>query len=73
MIRNRIQRHVRVRAGDLVPHELNPRRHSDAQRQTLAELYREIGFAPARCWRMSCPMAGSSSSMAICGSRSILT
>ncbi len=45
MIRNRIQRHVRVRAGDLVPHELNPRRHSDAQRQTLAELYREIGFA----------------------------
>ncbi len=45
MIRNRIKRHVRVRAGDLVPHELNPRRHSDAQRQTLAELYRAIGFA----------------------------
>src|SRR5437764_8690750 len=45
MIRNRIQRHVRVRAGDLVPHELNPRLHSDAQRQALADLYRAVGFA----------------------------
>ena len=45
MIRNRIQRHVRVRAGDLVPHELNPRLHSDAQRQALADLYRHVGFA----------------------------
>jgi hypothetical protein len=45
MIRNRIKRHVRMRAGDLVPHELNPRRHSDAQRQVLADLYRDIGFA----------------------------
>jgi len=44
-IRNRIVEHVRVRAGDLVPHELNPRRHSDAQRQALARLYDEIGFA----------------------------
>ena len=26
-IRNRVVRHVRVRAGDLVPHELNPRAH----------------------------------------------
>jgi hypothetical protein len=45
MIRNRIRRHVRVRAGDLVPHELNPRRHSDAQRRALAQLYDEVGFA----------------------------
>ena len=45
MIRNRIQRHIRVRAGDLVPHELNPRLHSDAQRQALADLYRHVGFA----------------------------
>jgi hypothetical protein len=44
-IRNRIKAHVRVRAGDLVPHELNPRRHSEAQRAALAALYAEIGFA----------------------------
>src|SRR5437870_5196035 len=44
-IRNRIIRHVRVRAGDLVPHELNPRVHSDAQRRALQMLYEEIGFA----------------------------
>jgi hypothetical protein len=44
-MRNRIIKHVRVRAGDLVPHELNPRVHSDAQRQALAHLYEEIGFA----------------------------
>jgi hypothetical protein len=44
-IRNRIKRHVRARAGDLVPHELNPRLHTDAQRAALAALYRDIGFA----------------------------
>jgi hypothetical protein len=44
-MRNRILRHVRVRAGDLVPHELNPRVHSDAQRNALQLLYDEIGFA----------------------------
>jgi hypothetical protein len=44
-IRNRIVRHVRVRAGDLVPHEMNPRVHSDAQRRALEMLYAEIGFA----------------------------
>src|SRR5437588_7484211 len=43
--RNRIRTHVRVRAGDLVPHELNPRRHNDAQRAALASLYEEVGFA----------------------------
>lgn len=43
--RNRIKRHVRLRAGDLVPHELNPRVHSQAQRAALAKLYAEIGFA----------------------------
>jgi hypothetical protein len=43
--RNRILRHVRIRAGDLVPHELNPRRHSEAQRRALEQLYEEIGFA----------------------------
>jgi hypothetical protein len=44
-VRNRIKAHVRVRAGDLVPHELNPRRHSEAQRAALTALYEEIGFA----------------------------
>lgn len=44
-LRNRIVRHVRVRAGDLVPHELNPRVHSEAQRRALQMLYDEIGFA----------------------------
>lgn len=45
MIRNRIVEHVRVRAGDLAPHELNPREHSEAQRRALGLLYEEIGFA----------------------------
>lgn len=44
-IRNRIKAHVRVKAGELVPHELNPRRHPEAQRAALAALYEEIGFA----------------------------
>ncbi len=44
-VRNRIKKHVRIRAGDLVPHELNPRCHPEAQRRALRELYREIGFA----------------------------
>jgi hypothetical protein len=43
--RNRITGHRRVRAGDLVAHELNPRLHSEAQRAALAALYEEIGFA----------------------------
>jgi hypothetical protein len=45
LVRNRIKAHVRVRAGDLVPHELNPRLHGEAQRAALAALYAEIGFA----------------------------
>jgi hypothetical protein len=44
-VRNRIKAHVRIRAGDLVPHEWNPRTHTDAQRAALAALYAEIGFA----------------------------
>jgi len=36
---------VRVRAGDLVPHELNPRVHPEAQRRALQALYDKIGFA----------------------------
>jgi hypothetical protein len=43
--RNRIKGHRRVRAGDLVPHELNPRLHSPAQREALEALLGEIGFA----------------------------
>src|SRR5207244_641896 len=44
-IRNRIKDHRRVRAGDLVPHELNFRNHPELQRAALAALYREAGFA----------------------------
>src|SRR5262249_36362890 len=43
--RNRIKAHVRLKARDLVPHELNPRDHPDAQRDALQALYDEIGFA----------------------------
>ncbi|HVS37826.1 MAG TPA: hypothetical protein VMS17_19870 [Gemmataceae bacterium] len=43
--RNRIKGHRRIRAGDLVPHELNPRLHSESQRAALAALYEEVGFA----------------------------
>jgi len=44
-MRSRIKAHRRVRAGDLVPHELNPRIHSDTQRNALRDLYERIGFA----------------------------
>jgi hypothetical protein len=44
-LRNRIKDHRKIRFGDLVPHELNPRTHSEAQRAVLAALYEEIGFA----------------------------
>jgi hypothetical protein len=44
-MKNRIKDHRKIRAGDLVPHELNPRTHSDAQRAALQLLYDEIGFA----------------------------
>lgn len=44
-VRNRIKKHLRVRAGALLPHELNPRRHTDPQRAALQALYSEIGFA----------------------------
>ena len=45
LVRNRIKAHRRVRAGDLVPHELNPRVHTDAQRDALLALYAAVGFA----------------------------
>src|SRR5205085_637990 len=44
-LRNRIKEHRRVRAGDLVPHELNYRLHPQAQRDALAALYDTVGFA----------------------------
>jgi len=45
MIKNRIKRHVKIKASELVPHELNPRLHPDDQRQALQALYDRIGFA----------------------------
>lgn len=44
-IRNRIKEHVRVRAGDLVAHEGNFRKHPKDQRAALQGLYNEVGFA----------------------------
>jgi hypothetical protein len=44
-VRNRIKAHVRVKARDLVPHELNARVHPEVQKQALRALYGEIGFA----------------------------
>jgi hypothetical protein len=44
-IRNRIKGHRRVRAGDLVPHELNFRLHPQAQTAALEALYERVGFA----------------------------
>lgn len=43
--RNRIVGHRRVRAGDLVPHEGNWRRHPPGQRDALEAVYEEVGFA----------------------------
>jgi hypothetical protein len=43
--RNRIIGHRRVRAGDLIPHELNWRKHPSEQRAALIALYDEVGFA----------------------------
>jgi hypothetical protein len=44
-MKNRIKEHRTVRVGDLVPHELNPRVHSQEQREALEALLGEIGFA----------------------------
>lgn len=44
-IRNRIVEHVRIRAGELLPHPLNFRCHSAAQKKALAASYEEVGFA----------------------------
>jgi len=44
-LKNRIKGHRRVRFGDLVPHEANPRVHPPVQRRALSQLYQEIGFA----------------------------
>jgi hypothetical protein len=43
--RNRIKCHRRVKACDLVPHELNFRLHPDQQKAALKALYEEVGFA----------------------------
>jgi hypothetical protein len=43
VIRNRIVAHVTVRAGDLVPHPLNFRRHPAGQRAALEDSLAELG------------------------------
>jgi hypothetical protein len=42
-IRNRIVEHVVVRAGDLLPHPLNFRRHPETQRAALEDSLDELG------------------------------
>jgi hypothetical protein len=42
-IRKRIIGHTEVRAGDLVPHPMNFRRHPEAQRAALADSLAELG------------------------------
>jgi hypothetical protein len=44
-LRNRIVDHVTVRAGDLIPHPLNFRRHPQHQRAALSASLQEVGFA----------------------------
>jgi hypothetical protein len=44
-MKNRIKEHRKVRAGDLIPHELNFRRHPARQKAALRALYDEVGFA----------------------------
>jgi hypothetical protein len=44
-LRNRIKSHRRVRAGDLVPHELHFRLHPEYLKAALQALYAEVGFA----------------------------
>ena len=44
-LRNRIKEHRVVRAGDLVRHELNWRRHPMQQRRMLRAILGEVGFA----------------------------
>src|SRR5260370_20273594 len=44
-VRNRIKCPRRIRAGDLVPHELNFRLHPEHQKAALQALYAEVGFA----------------------------
>ena len=43
--RNRIKEHRQVRAGDLVPHEHNWRRHPIEQRAALEAILDDVGFA----------------------------
>lgn len=43
--RNRIKKHVTVRAGDLVVNEHNFRDHPETQKRALREMYDIVGFA----------------------------
>jgi hypothetical protein len=44
-LKNRIVKHVKVKASDLKPNPLNPRVHSETQRSILHALLQEIGFS----------------------------
>lgn len=46
-IRDRVKKLVRVRAGDLIPHEGNWRRHGEDQRRGLSAILENIGYTGA--------------------------
>ncbi len=46
-IRDRVKELKRVRASELIPHPLNPRRHPDYQRDAMRGVLQEIGYADA--------------------------
>ena len=59
--RRRIVEHAQIRAGDLVPHPMNPRIHPDVQKTTLLAALNRLGLARSvlarrlpdgqlRCW-----------------------
>src|ERR1700730_14754149 len=53
-IRHRIKDHRVVRAGDLVPHELNFRLHDKNQMEALEDILQEVGFARSLlCYELS--------------------
>jgi predicted RNA-binding protein with RPS1 domain len=55
-MKNRIKAHRKIKVRDLVPHELNPRVHTEDQREALRGLIDEIGYARSvLAYEIKCP------------------
>ena len=52
-IRNRIKAHRRVRAGDLLVHELNFRLHLELQRDAMQAIYQQVELTRSAGERMA--------------------